>query len=147
MWLYDYTDLLVQVWLCSCMHGYVTIWLYRSTSTSMAMQLHAWLEQISNDWKTYGTDVPCRDHDDLGFRMNPCRDRAVPCAMVFHSHTKSALLNVVRSECESHVPTSNTAINTWHVKMQFITRQAAYGSVCPLVKLNNEIQDTKQFIL
>jgi len=38
-------------------------------------------------WKTYGTKVPCRDRDDLGFRLNPCRHRAVPCAVFFFSHS------------------------------------------------------------
>ncbi|KAK3754550.1 hypothetical protein QZH41_005583 [Actinostola sp. cb2023] len=38
-----------------------------------------------------GSAMLCRDRDDLGFRMNSWRDRAVPCAVIFHSHTKSAL--------------------------------------------------------
>jgi len=61
------------------------------------------LESFSYEWETYGTELEqslydCekltarrRDRGDLGFRMNPCRDRVVPCAVVFHSHTKSAL--------------------------------------------------------
>ena len=44
------------------------------------------IEQIS-----YDCEKRHRDRDYLGFRMNSCRDVTVSYAVVFHSHTKSAL--------------------------------------------------------